>query len=192
MTRARYLYTVDPGLDELVVVVWDLVLYRGLVGRCLTNLPHPRLMTAQVEVLRLKTPSEDRPAARAEAFGPPLCALIERRPPHRVVLETPANLVPYGGHTGKAVAELALSIGVAIGVLEGRSVSWEPMLPDRKPSHSAAKNVKEWRRAEVHRLCTLAGVRLERSFDVTDAQWLGVRVLSAEGPRLHRWDLPAE
>lgn len=180
----RYLWAIDPGLDELVVVVADLARYLDHAGNRISNAAHPDMLREDVHVhtLRAKSPAVDGPAERVQTITAPLDELERSYPAYHVVVEVPRTLVPYGRNTGLAVAKLALSIGAVTGWATARGLAWSSMLPDRKPA--GYDSVKNYRREHVHLLAAAAGARLQRSQDVIDAQWLAVRWLCLEGPRM--------
>jgi hypothetical protein len=177
MSAPSFLHAIDPGLDELVIAVFDLARYRALTGGRAPLAVHRGAMQTCVHVERVKTNPGERPAARAALLAPVLKALHATHPAVHSILEAPTSLVPYGGHTGLAVAQLALSLGVVVGVLEAGGHPWSALPPDRAP-RSYEGGVKRFRRDRLHALCRAVGAKCERSQDVIDAQWMGLRGLN--------------
>ncbi len=181
----KYLHACDPGFDEITVAIYDLEAYHRLEATAFRNTIHPHAMLAFVRTLRVTSDPKDSLGVRCSRLAAGLRSALLSHPPAALILEVPTNLVPHAGktRTSSSMGKLGLAVGVTIGVLDGMGLGWQEWEADRAPKGYEG-GVKAWRRDHLHRLCSAVGSPCERSQDVIDAQWLGVRALAADVGRV--------
>ena len=177
-SRPDYVLACDPGFDELVISTFSTGRFRVADTNPRDRIP--AAMRAYLGTTRIPTPAKETVTERIERIAPAVASLVRRYhvpdSPCLFVCEVPATFVAFGKRPGAHLALLALSIGTAIGVAKSSGAIVEELQPDRAPP-GWPKDVKHFRKTMVHGACRTLGLKLERSQDVIDSQWLGVRAL---------------